>query len=195
MIAALALCPGAGAKAKGFTYGVAAGDVTSSSAILWAKADEGGTAYLQLRDNGGFGDCGTDGVEAEVKAKKKNDYTVQAKVKKLEPDTAYKYRWCMPGGGARSDTGKFTTAPDARPTRRSASGSPATRTLGPLPGGTTPYWNNFEIWTAIRQQNNDFNVLDGRHDVLGHRGPGLHARRRRPHRAAEAGGLQDQPRR
>ena len=31
----------------------------------------------------------------------------------------------------------------------------------PAPGETTPYWNNFEVWKAIKPQRNDFNVLVG----------------------------------
>jgi phosphodiesterase/alkaline phosphatase D-like protein len=38
ILATLAAAPAAGAKAKGFSYGVAAGDVTSSSAILWLRS-------------------------------------------------------------------------------------------------------------------------------------------------------------
>ncbi len=57
VIAAIVCTTGAQAKAKGFEYGVAAGDVTSSSAILWAKADKSGTTYVQLVHNFRFGRC------------------------------------------------------------------------------------------------------------------------------------------
>jgi alkaline phosphatase D len=160
IVAALALAPGAAAKAKGFKYGVAAGDVTSSSAILWAKANKGGTTFAQLAIKGRFGDCGTDGVLAKEKAKKGNDFTVQALVKKLEPDTAYKYRWCQPGG-AVSEIGKFTTAPDPKSKRTISFALSGDQDARPLPGGTTPYWSNFEVWDRIIKQRNDFNVLMG----------------------------------
>ena len=95
-----------------------------------------------------------------MKAKKSHDFTVQARVKKLTPATEYKYRFCA-RGGRHSDTGTFTTAPkpnSKRTIRFALSGDQDAR---PVPGGTTPYWNNFEIWNQIKKQNNDFNVLMG----------------------------------
>ncbi len=83
---AIALCAtlvsasAAGAKAKGFKYGVAAGDVTSKSAILWAKAEKSGTAVVQVAHNTGFGACDKQHSYAKVEAKKSNDNTVQKKV-------------------------------------------------------------------------------------------------------------------
>lgn len=53
--AALALAPGAGARANGFKFGVTAADVTSDSAILWANASRSGTAEIQIVRRGGFG--------------------------------------------------------------------------------------------------------------------------------------------
>ena len=161
-VAALALVPGAAAAAKGFSYGVAAGDVKSRSAILWAKADKGGQAYLQVKQfgRGSFGGCSSKRSVAKAKAKKNHDFTLQATVGKLKPNTAYSYRWCM-RGGAHSDTGKFTTAPGAKSKRTIHFALSGDQDARPLPGGTTPYWNNFEVWSAILKQGNDFNVLMG----------------------------------
>ena len=166
-VAAVAVCatlvaaPAAGAKAKGFELGVAAGDVTSSSAILWGKAKKGGKVELQLTDRGGFDRC--DPAHAgkyKLKARKSDDYTVQEKVKKLDADTSYKYRFCMKGG-KKSETGKFTTAPDAKSKQTIRFALSGDQDARPEPGQTTPYWNDFEVWDAIRQQRNDFNVLMG----------------------------------
>ena len=159
-VVALVAAPGAGAKAKGFSLGVAAGDVTASSAILWAHADKSGTTYVQLSSQGGFGACDKANSEAKVKAAKNNDNTVQKTVKKLDPDTAYKYRWCTPKGG-KSDTGKFTTAPASNKNETIRFGLSGDQDARPVPGGSTPYWNNFEVWTQIQKQKNDFNVLLG----------------------------------
>ena len=57
VVALLATAVGAGAAAKGFKFGVSSGDVTSDSAILWAKSERSGTTYLQLTSKGGFGAC------------------------------------------------------------------------------------------------------------------------------------------
>jgi alkaline phosphatase D len=158
----LVVAPAAGGKAKGFKYGVAAGDVDSDSAILWAKAKKSGTALIQVTDGGGFGKCDFDDAPGKLKTKAKNsdDHTVQKLVRKLDPETNYKYRFCM-AGGARSDTGKFTTAPAPKAKRTIRFGFTGDQDARPAPGETTPFWNNFEIWKAIRQQRNDFNVLMG----------------------------------
>ncbi len=162
IIGALAIAPGAHGNAKGFEYGVAAGDVTSSSAILWAKATKSGTALVQIASKGGFGSCDIDEAAKQqlTEAVKSHDYTVQKKVKGLDADTAYKYRFCMQRG-AKSDTGKFTTAPSPKRAKTVSFALSGDQDARPAPGQTTPYWNNFEVWDAIRGQRNDFNVLLG----------------------------------
>ena len=159
--AALVAVPAAAAKARGFELGVAAGDVDSSSAILWAKAKGSGKVELQISDRGGFGGCDPKHAgNLGLKAKRGNDNTVQKRVKHLDPDTTYRYRFCMKGG-RKSATGKFTTAPAANSKQTIRFGFSGDQDARPEPGQTEPYWNNFEIWDAIRQQRNDFNVLMG----------------------------------
>jgi alkaline phosphatase D len=160
--AALALAPSAGARANGFKYGVTAADVTSNSAILWAKASRSGTAEIQIVRRGGFGRCDPEDAPANrrVNAKRNNDNTVQKKVKKLDADTAYRYRFCM-DGGRRSDTGRFTTAPDPKSKQAISFALAGDQDARPAPGQTEPFWNRFEVWDRIRAQQNDFNVLLG----------------------------------
>ena len=160
--AALALAPGAGARANGFKFGVTAADVTSDSAILWAKASRSGTAEIQIVRRGGFGRCDPEDAPANrrVNAKRSNDNTVQKKVKKLDADTAYKYRFCM-DGGRRSETGRFTTAPDPKSKQTINFALSGDQDARPSPGQSEPYWNRFEVWDRIRAQQNDFNVLLG----------------------------------
>jgi len=159
--ASLIAAPAAGAKAKGFELGVASGDVDSSSAILWAKAKRSGKVELQVVDRGGFDRCDPKHAgKLKLKAKESNDNTVQKRVKHLDADTDYKYRFCMQGG-KKSATGKFTTAPEPKSKQTIRFALSGDQDARPLPGGTTPYWNNFEVWSAIRQQHNDFNVLMG----------------------------------
>jgi phosphodiesterase/alkaline phosphatase D-like protein len=96
-MAALAVAPAASGKAKGFSYGVSSGDVTSNSAILWAKSDKKGKTYLQVVSNGGFGGCSADNAEAKVKAVKDDDNTVSAKKIRIQ--------LLDQNGNAVSDTG------------------------------------------------------------------------------------------
>jgi alkaline phosphatase D len=161
-IALLVLAAGTGAKAKGFKYGVSSGDVTRHTAILWAKANTPGKTYLQLlrKDSGGFGSCVAETATAKVKAKKNHDNTVQVEVDDLASDAAFKYRFCKPNG-AVSETGKFTTAPKPNKGKTIHFALAGDQDARPVPGGSTPYWNNFEVWKEIVSEHNDFNVLLG----------------------------------
>src|SRR4029453_19316038 len=78
--AALAAAPGAGAAAKGFKYGVTAGDVNKNSAILWARANKAGKTEVQVSARGRFDDCDIAHARFKVKATKGNDLTVQKRV-------------------------------------------------------------------------------------------------------------------
>ena len=159
--AGLALAPSASAKAKGFKYGVAAGDVGTKSAILWAKANKSGKTALQIKELNGFGKCDLNAKSSLVlKAKKSNDNTVQTVIPVLKPGTDYTYRFCQKGG-RKSETGKFTTAPKAKKPKKISFALSGDQDARPLPGGSEPFWNNFEVWNRIRAQKNDFNVLMG----------------------------------
>jgi alkaline phosphatase D len=164
LCAALALiaAPAASAAPKGFKLGVSSGDVSDTSAILWARANKGGKALLQIVQKGGFGSCDLGKAPNRLKAKaaKGSDFTVQKKVTGLQPGRRYKYRWCM-SGGRRSAVGHFDTAPppgQAKTIRFAISGD---QDASPIPGSTTPFWNNFEVLRRIKAEGNNFNVLMG----------------------------------
>ncbi len=150
------------AAPKGFKFGVASGDVSRGSAILWARANKSGFALVQLQKGGRFEACDVADApkKLKVKAVKSNDFTVQKKIGGLEPGRTYKFRWCMEGG-RRSAVGQFDTAPApgrAKTIRFAITGD---QDAAPLPGATTPYWNDFGVWRQIRAENNNFNVLMG----------------------------------
>jgi phosphodiesterase/alkaline phosphatase D-like protein len=159
-LAALLLAPAAGAK--GFKFGVSSGDVSASSAILWARANSGGTALLQVSATRRFPACDLAAApkRMKVKALKSNDFTVQTKVGGLKPGRTYRYRWCMPGGRF-SDTGKFDTAPAANQAKTIRFSVTGDQDAAPLPGTKTPYWNDFGVWKQIKREHNNFNVMMG----------------------------------
>ena len=158
-VSALALAPGAGAAAKGFKYGVAAGDVRQGSAILWARANKAGTALIQL---GRFNGCDLRHAPSKLKAQvsKGNDLTVQKKVGGLKPGKTYRYRFCM-AGGRHSSTGTFETPPKPGQAKTIHFGLAGDQDALPLPGKKKPYWNSFGVWKQIKAEKNDFNVLLG----------------------------------
>ena len=81
LVAALLLAPPALA-AKGFQLGVTAGEVTSSSAVLWGKASKSGKYSLEVARNGKF----KGKTSQSVTAKKGRDNTVQKQVKRLHAE-------------------------------------------------------------------------------------------------------------
>ena len=147
---------------KGFSLGVSSGDVTSNSAILWAKANKAGTGLVQLQKNGKFGGCDLSKAPKKLKAKatKGNDRTLQVKVKGLKPGRKYRYRWCM-AGGKRSAVGTFDTAPASGKAKTIHFAITGDQDASPLPGTTPPYWNDFGVWRRIKAENNNFNILLG----------------------------------
>jgi alkaline phosphatase D len=159
---ALTAASAAAAAPKGFKFGVSSGDVSSNSALLWARANKSGKALVQVRQEGSFGGCNISKAPGRFKAKatKGNDLTVQKKVTGLQPGRRYKYRWCM-NGGRRSAVGHFDTAPlpgQSKTIRFAISGD---QDAAPFPGTTTPFWNNFEVWKQIKGEENNFNILIG----------------------------------
>jgi alkaline phosphatase D len=94
LAAAVFALPGAGAgaavRAAGhaepvLTHGVAVGDVTAHTAVLWARSDREGTLKVHL--SGGR----HHGVE-RLETRAADDYTGQVLLTGLRPDTSYRYR-------------------------------------------------------------------------------------------------------
>ncbi len=113
LMAATVICASVstGVQAAPLFYGVAAGDMTASDAILWTRADNGGaTAALtaQVATDPGFGNVVWSGAGSTVAT---NDYTLKLDATGLASNTQYYYRFV--GTGATSATGQFTTTPTA----------------------------------------------------------------------------------
>jgi alkaline phosphatase D len=150
---ALLLAPPAHA-AKGFSYGVTAGDVTASSAILWGKANRSGQYTLQLAENRRFRRLV---VERLVRAVGRNDNTVQAELEKLDAGTRYFYRF-VGSRGRRSDVGVFRTAPRANRNATIEFAWTGDTDFSPEPGQSRPYWNSGGILQRMRAERNHFNI-------------------------------------
>ncbi|MEX1255333.1 MAG: alkaline phosphatase D family protein [Dehalococcoidia bacterium] len=94
-----------------FTHGVASGDVTSTTAIVWTRIDVAETITAQVDDDPGFGTL--DFSQAVVTAAA-SDFTAKVDATGLTPNTVYYYRWHHDNAGSDqfSPTGTFKTAPD-----------------------------------------------------------------------------------
>jgi phosphodiesterase/alkaline phosphatase D-like protein len=159
LMAAAGLASSAPAAARPtFTLGVAAGEVTPSSALLWAHAQRSGLGHVQVARDPRWRRVV---VWRAARVRRSADGTVQVRVGGLRPFTRYWYRFCL--GRARSARGTFVTAPAPRsaPTIRFAWSGDADAQRAR--GGREPFYNtlgdrNFAVYRAMRRESNAFNV-------------------------------------
>jgi alkaline phosphatase D len=103
------------AASADFTHGVASGDVTQNSAVLWTRATPIGPAVNVTVDVWDEAECLSGQKVYKSKVKKplaERDYTVKIDAVGLEAGTDYCYRFRR-GGEAYSNVGHFKTAPAA----------------------------------------------------------------------------------
>ena len=91
-LAALVLAPAAGA-APGFTYGVAAGEITATSAVLWARSNEPGAVRLRVWNSARQG---MPAAQIELTPNRAHDLVVQRRVHGLLPNRRYTYDFSAP---------------------------------------------------------------------------------------------------
>ena len=144
-----------------FTDGVASGDVTSGSAILWTRVDRSTSVKVEVWDN------------PQLKGKKvfqktvprvlaERDFTVKIDATGLAADTAYYYRFRHEDadGASFSEVGGFRTAPSAdapADVRFTYTGDAD----GTRRAGGAPAFNEFEVLDAARLEDGAFWVFDG----------------------------------
>lgn len=139
-----------------FAYGVAAGEVRETSAVLWGRAGQAGTVTLRVA----LDESLTRVVHTrEIESLPTEDFIVQAIVDGLKPGTTYYYQFSL--GADRSDLGRFQTAPRStdRSTVTFAFSGDAQATPDPETG--KPYFNDFEVFDRMAEEGNDFNILQG----------------------------------
>ena len=136
---------------------MAAGEVSPSSAILWAHATKSGSYTLQVAAKKNFKKRA---FEKSVKATSGNDNTVQAKAGKLKPGKRYYYRF-VGKKGRKSATGTFRTAPKASANATLEFGWTGDTDFNSAPGQTTPFWNTGGIFKRMRAEENAFNIHFG----------------------------------
>jgi alkaline phosphatase D len=140
----------AAAAPPGFRYGVAAGEITATSAILWTRAPQPGSVSLVVGEPGELPERAVLGRVAAA-----NDNTASWLVRSLEPATSYRYFFVQ--GGRRSPVGRFRTAPApaVSTTVRLAITGDADATPGP---NGAPAFNRFQVYARMAAERNDFNI-------------------------------------
>jgi alkaline phosphatase D len=156
------------APAPVFRYGVAAGEITSTSARLWTRAPAAGPVLLgvwpaSLRITVRVGELAR-GARPRVpqlrvvflRARPADDLTVQRVVGGLEPATAYRYSFAFDAGRAQV-SGSFRTAPRATADARVRFAVTGDADATPGPSGR-PAYNRFETYARMARERNDFNI-------------------------------------
>lgn len=89
-----------------FIHGVASGDVTSESAVLWAQTDKDSLLNVQVSKHPNFNKLDFKG---SVHATVDSDFTAKSLAEGLKPNTLYYYRFTA--GSTTSEIGAFKTSP------------------------------------------------------------------------------------
>ena len=136
-----------------FKYGVAAGEVSSTSAKLWAHSTKSGPGTVVLGFDRGF--LSPQAVK-RVSASAASDNNMQATVKGLKPGRTYFYRFNQ--NRANSKIGTFKTAPatSSNATIRFAWSGDADAERAK--GQRKPFYNNFQVYDRMRRERNNFNI-------------------------------------
>ncbi|MFN8133295.1 MAG: alkaline phosphatase D family protein [Solirubrobacteraceae bacterium] len=161
---ALLAGPAAAGAASGsaFQYGVAAGDVSSSSALLWSRPGSAGPTTLQVARSRSFSGAAL----YKGSASAARDYTLTIRATGLKAGARYYYRFRK--GSKVSATGTFKTAPAPNanvPVSFAYSGDadaqPQSKATPKTDGSGKPFWNAFQVYGRMAAEHNDFNVNFG----------------------------------
>jgi alkaline phosphatase D len=151
-----ATLPGAADAARGFQYGVAAGEVRAHSARIWTRSNTTHRVRAEVATDRRFRR-----VVARVTRRPSpaRDQTVQAVVRGLRANTLHHYRWCAGRGANRTcSRGRFRTAPRPNQSRTISFAYTGDTDGSTLPGADEPFYGTFEAWDGIRREGNDFNI-------------------------------------
>jgi alkaline phosphatase D len=140
----------ANAADPSFREGVAVGEVTSGSAILWTRTPRPGMVVLTVATQTGIpvGRFTTRSLRA-------NDRTAQRVVRGLKPSTRYRYFFTQ--GVAKSAIGTFSTAPVATASQRVRFAISGDADATPASNGS-PAYNRYEVYQRMRAEENHFNI-------------------------------------
>ena len=135
-----------------FQQGVAAGEITTSEALLWTRAPRVGLLRVEVAANARFtGRL----IVKQADARSRDDRTVRVRVTGLRSGGRYWYRFRQ--GSSLSPVGTFVTAPlPATPARvRFAISGDADATPG---ANGRPAYNRFETYARMARERNQFNI-------------------------------------
>jgi phosphodiesterase/alkaline phosphatase D-like protein len=144
-----------------FPQGVASGDVTPFSAVLWTRVQptvptSGGQEALtvEVALDSGFRRIH---FRRTVNAQSNDDFTIKVVALPLLPGQLYYFRWRHISADSPIGTFRTAPAPDLSASARFTwtGDSDGTRVAG------LPAWNNFEVFDAVRAEAGDFFIYLG----------------------------------
>jgi alkaline phosphatase D len=147
------LVPGGALASSTFTHGVTAGEITSSSAVVWGQATKDVNVREEVATDAAFNHVV---AHPTLRAKAKSDDTFQDQVKHLNPGQAYHYRFCT--ATECSDVGTFQTAPDPGQNQTIRFAYSGDETGASAPGQTAPFWGQMKAFQSMVAENNNFNI-------------------------------------
>jgi alkaline phosphatase D len=149
-------CASPAAAAPGFSHGVAAGEITATSAILWTRSKQPGPVRLSVWT---YPRMGIPVAQIDLRATRARDLVVQRRVYGLLPNRRYSYAFGTPFGKRHIVTpGEFRTAPaqgDPQTIRFAITGD-ADGARNPKTG--RPAYNVFQVYGAMAAERNHFNI-------------------------------------
>src|SRR5438045_2096073 len=141
------------AAAVSFTDGVASGDVTSTRAVLWARADTAENYKVEIFNNAALHPPKV--FQGKMKTDASRDYTLKIDASGLTPNTQYWYRFKKDTDTTSvfSDVGTFKTAPAANTAADVKLGYTGDSDTTLLNG--VPAVNDFKTLQALQNENTD----------------------------------------
>ncbi|HSI97095.1 MAG TPA: alkaline phosphatase D family protein, partial [Gaiellaceae bacterium] len=143
---------GADAATPAFRWGVAAGEVTATSAVLWSRAPAAGRVRLA----GTSLKTGRKEFLRDMRALPANDFTVQARVTGLRPGTRYTYSFSFSPGRFSGAVGTFVTAPPPTADTRVRFAISGDADATPARNGKPAF--PFAVYARMAAERNDFNI-------------------------------------
>lgn len=154
-VAAACLLPPTTPGTALFPDGVAAGDVTSSGAVLWVRTSGDATIDLAIFNNVNL--TGSPVFTTSVSTTAATDYTAKVAVGGLNPNSFFYYRWTS--GADASQIGRFRTAPN--PATNASFRFVYAGDVDGLPFAGPPAFNEFEVLDRARLENPAFFAFIG----------------------------------
>ena len=145
------------------THGVASGDVTSSSAVIWSRASGPAQMHVEVDTDPAFPHPKSRG---SAQASEATDFTAQLTLDGLEANTRYFYRVWFSGAGARGRSDVAASVPGTFKTAPLSSQSETVQFVIAADVGGQRYCRNaatggYAIFGAMQSLAPDFAIING----------------------------------